>query len=225
MAGATMLDNRPYSQWVVLFCSGAGRRLNLVGTPNKDLRQVSSETTGATGLAGRYATALFELADADGVLDQVADDLERLEAMIHASDDLTRLIRSPVISREDQTRAMAALMEKSAMGELSVRFVGVVAQNRRLFVLPDMITAYRALLAAHRGEASVEVISAKTLSEKQRTAIGAALKKAVGARIALDVKVDPGLLGGLIVRVGSRMFDSSLSTKLQHLRLAMKGVG
>ena len=154
-----------------------------------------------------------------------ADDLERLEAMIHASDDLTRLIRSPVISREDQTRAMAALMEKYAMGELSVRFVGVVAQNRRLFVLPDMIAAYRALLAAHRGEASVEVISAKTLSEKQRTAIGAALKKAVGATIALDLKVDPGLLGGLIVRVGSRMFDSSLSTKLQHLRLAMKGVG
>ncbi|MCZ6608025.1 MAG: F0F1 ATP synthase subunit delta [Alphaproteobacteria bacterium] len=186
---------------------------------------MSSKTTGATGLAGRYATALFELADADGVLDQVADDLERLESMIHASDDLTRLIRSPVISREDQTRAMAALMEKYAMGELSVRFVGVVAQNRRLFVLPEMIAAYRALLAAHRGEASVEVISAKTLSEKQRTAIGAALKKAVGARIALDVKVDPGLLGGLIVRVGSRMFDSSLSTKLQHLRLAMKGVG
>ena len=225
MAGATMLDNRPNSHWVVLFFSGAGRLLNVVGTPDKDLRQVSSETTGATGLAGRYATALFELADADGGLDQVADDLGRLEAMIHASDDLTRLIRSPVISREDQTRAMAALMEKSAMGELSVRFVGVVAQNRRLFVLPDMIAAYRALLAAHRGEASVEVISAKTLSEKQRTAIGAALKKAVGARIALDVKVDPGLLGGLIVRVGSRMFDSSLSTKLQHLRLAMKGVG
>ena len=185
---------------------------------------MSSKTTGATGLAGRYATALFELADADGVLDQVADDLERLEAMIHASDDLTRLIRSPVISREDQTRAMVALMEKYAMGELSVRFVGVVAQNRRLFVLPDMIAAYRALLAAHRGEASVEVVSAKTLSEKQRTAIGAALKKAVGATIALDLKVDPGLLGGLVVRVGSRMFDSSLSTKLQHLRLAMKGV-
>ena len=186
---------------------------------------MSSKTTGATGLAGRYATALFELAEADGALDQVADDLGRLEAMIHVSDDLIRLIRSPVISRADQTRAMTALMEKSAMAELSVRFVGVVTQNRRLFVLPHMITAYRALLAAHRGEASVEVVSAKTLSEKQRTAIGAALKKAVGATIVLDLKVDPGLLGGLVVRVGSRMFDSSLSTKLQHLRLAMKGVG
>ncbi len=184
-----------------------------------------SETTGATGLAGRYATAVFEMAEADGALDRVADDLGRLAAMIRGSDDLTRLIRSPVISREDQKRAMAALMEKSGMGELSVRFVGVVAQNRRLFVLPDMITAYRALLAAHRGEASVEVVSATTLTKNQRTAIGAALKKAVGGRIALDVKVDPGLLGGLIVRVGSRMIDSSLSTKLQHLRLAMKGVG
>ncbi len=186
---------------------------------------MSSKTTGATGLAGRYATAVFEMAEADGALDRVADDLERLAAMIHASDDLTRLIRSPVISRQDQMRAMAALMENSGMDELSVRFVGVVAQNRRLFVLPDMIAAYRALLAAHRGEASVEVISAKTLTEKQRTAIGGALKKAVGAKVALDVKVDSGLLGGLIVRVGSRMFDSSLNTKLQHLRLAMKGVG
>ncbi len=186
---------------------------------------MSSKTTGATGLAGRYATAVFEMAEAGGALDRVADDLERLAAMIHASDDLARLIRSPVISRQDQKRAMAALMEKSGMDELSVRFVGVVAQNRRLVVLPDMIAAYRALLAAHRGEASVEVISAKTLTEKQRTAIGAALKKAVGAKVALDVKVDSGLLGGLIVRVGSRMIDSSLSTKLHHLRLAMKGVG
>ena len=144
MAGATMLDNRPCSHGVVLFFSGAGRLLNLVGTPNKDLRQVSSETTGATGLAGRYATALFEIADADGVLDQVADDLERLESMIHASDDLTRLIRSPVISRQDQKRAMAALMEKSGMDELSVRFVGVVAQNC-LFNIFNKIYKFRSI--------------------------------------------------------------------------------
>jgi len=120
---------------------------------------------------------------------------------------------------------MAALMEKAAMGELTRRFVGVVAENRRLFVLPDMIAAYGALLAAHRGEARVEVISARTLTEKQLTAIGAALKKAVGGRVAVDEKVDPGLLGGLIVRVGSRMVDSSLATKLQRLGLAMKGIG
>ena len=176
-------------------------------------------------MAGRYATALFELADGDKLLDQVAGDLERLAAMMDASDDLRRLIRSPVIARDDQGRAMEALMDKAEMGGLTRRFVGLVARNRRLFALPDMIAAYRALIADRRGETTAEVVSAKALSDKQLSAIGESLRAAVGTRVAVAARVDPGLLGGLVVKVGSRMVDSSLSTKLQQLRLAMKGVG
>ena len=186
---------------------------------------MSTGTTGATGLAGRYAAALFDLAETDKLLDQAAGDLERLGGMIGESADLKRLIRSPVIAREDQSRAIGAVMEKAELCDLVRRFVGVVAQNRRLFVLPDMIIAYRDLLAARRGEATAEVVSAAELSEKQFTDIGASLKKAIGTKITVDARVDPELLGGLVVKVGSRMIDSSLRTKLQQLRLAMKGVG
>ncbi len=184
-----------------------------------------SDSSGATGLAGRYATALFELADGDKLLDQVAGDLGRLTAMIDDSEDLRRLIRSPVIARDDQARAMDALMDKAEMGDLTRRFVGLVARNRRLFALPDMIAAYRSLIAARRGETTAEVVSAKALSEQQLAAIGDSLRAAVGTRVAVATRVDPGLLGGLVVKVGSRMIDSSLRTKLQQLRLAMKGVG
>ncbi len=180
---------------------------------------------GATGLAGRYATALFELADADKQLDDVAGDLAAVGAMIESSDDLTRLIRSPVISRDDQARAVMAVLEKAKIGELATKFVGVVARNHRLFALPAMIKGYHALLAARRGEATAEVVSAKKLSDRQLKAIGKSLKSAVGTKVAIDARVDAELLGGLVVKVGSRMVDSSLRTKLGQLRLAMKGIG
>ena len=186
---------------------------------------MSSKTTGATGLAGRYAAALFDLAEAEKLLDQAAEDLGTLGDMIGESDDLRRLIRSPVISREDQNRAIGTIMERAGICDLIRRFVGVVTQNRRLFALPDMILAYVNILARHRGEATAEVVSAKALTEKQFTDIGDSLKKAIGSKITVDAKVDPDLLGGLVVKVGSRMVDSSLRTKLQQLRLAMKGVG
>ena len=186
---------------------------------------MASKTTGATGLAGRYAAALFDLAEAEKLLDQAAEDLIRLGQMIDDSDDLKRLIRSPVVSRDDQNRAIAALMEKAGICDLIRRFVGVVTQNRRLFALPDMILAYVSLLARRRGEATAEVVSAKELTESQFTAIGDSLKKAIGTKVAVSATVDPELLGGLVVKVGSRMVDSSLRTKLQQLRLAMKGVG
>ena len=180
---------------------------------------------GATGLAGRYATALFDLAETEKQLDRVADDLGALAAMIESSADLKRLIRSPVISRDDQGRAMAEVLDKAGMSELVRNFVGVVAGNRRLFALPSMIAGYRSLLAARRGEATAEVVSARALTKKQLEAIAARLKKAIGTTVAVSTKVDAGLLGGLVVKVGSRMVDSSLRTKLQRLRFAMKGVG
>lgn len=186
---------------------------------------MSAEITGATGLAGRYATALFELAEQEKQLDRVADDLDDLGAMVEASADLKRLVRSPVISREDQGRAMAEILKKAGMSELTRNFVGVIARNRRLFALSSMIGAYRSLLAAARGEATAEVTSARALTKKQVEAIGSQLKKVVGTNVAVNATVDEGLLGGLVVRVGSRMIDSSLRTKLQRLRFAMKGIG
>ena len=180
---------------------------------------------GATGLAGRYATALFDLAESDKLLDRVAKDLGQLGGMIRESGDLTRLIRSPVISREDQGRAFAAILEKAKMSELTRRFVGVVAQNRRLFQLPVMIAAFQALLAQSRGEVSAVVVSAAPLTQTQLNKISGSLKKAIGSDVAVDARVDEGLLGGLVVKVGSRMVDSSLRTKLQKLGFAMKGIG
>jgi F-type H+-transporting ATPase subunit delta len=186
---------------------------------------VSSNVIGATGLAGRYATALFELAEADKQLDEVANDLLAIDQMLEKSDDLKRLIRSPVISRDNQGMAMAAVMEAAKARELSRKFIGLVAQNRRLFVLPAMIKAYQALIKVLRGESTAEVVSAKKLSAKQLKEIEDALKNATGTNVSVDASVDESLLGGLIVKVGSRMVDSSLKTKLNQLRFSMKGVG
>ena len=186
---------------------------------------MSSETAGASGLAGRYATALFEMAESGNQIDQVSDDLQALDAMLADSEDLQRLVRSPVLSREDQARAIAALAEKAGLSDLTRRFLGVVAANRRLFGLSSMIRGFRDLVALNRGEATAEVVSAKELTDAQMTAVGDALKEAVGKAVTVEASVDPDLLGGLVVKVGSRMVDSSLRTKLQQLRLSMIGVG
>lgn len=182
-----------------------------------------SETIGV--IAERYAAALFDLADSQGALDQVAGDLKTLNAMIRASADLGRLLDSPVLSRADQGKAIAALAQAAGFSTLTRNFLGLAAQNRRLFALPGMIGAYLARLAARRGEIAASVASAAALTPAQLDALTTTLKTTFGASVELDVKVDPSLLGGLVVKVGSRMVDSSLKTKLQHLKLAMKGVG
>lgn len=186
---------------------------------------MSANTIGATGLAGRYATALFSLASKEKILDQVAEDLRHLDAMINANKDLERLIHSPVISREDQGQALAAVLIKAGMCKLSLNFVGTIAQNRRLFFISQMIAAYHSLLADQRGESTAEVVTAVTLTEKQIEQISKSLKKAIGTNVAIKAKVDENILGGLIIKIGSRMVDGSLKTKLQHLRFAMKGTG
>lgn len=183
---------------------------------------MSSEIAGASGLAGRYATALYELAEADKKLDDVAQDLASLRSMIDASADLTRLIRSPVISRDNQVAAITAVMDEAKLNELTKRFVGVVASNRRLFALSNMIKQFQALLAQRRGELTAEVTSAQALTADQRSAIEENLRKAMGAKVAVDARVDEGLLGGLVVRIGSRMVDSSIRTKLQQLRISLR---
>lgn len=176
-------------------------------------------------LAGRYASALLDLADERKALDEVADDLKGLRSLIAESEDLRRLLGSPIFSREEQRKAMSALMDKVETGDLTRRFVLVVAENHRLFALAGMIEAYLAELARRRGEITAEVTAARSLSDGQQAALLEALRSAVGSKVQLDLKVDPALIGGLIVKVGSRMIDSSLRSKLQRLQLAMKGVG
>ena len=183
------------------------------------------EDTSLSGLAGRYALALLDLADDKKELDSVAQDLRGLRDIIAESEDLRRLIRSPLFTRQQQGQAMAAVLDKAGIGELTRRFVLLVAQNRRLFALTRMIDAYLAELARRRGEVTARVTSARALTDGQHRALTAALRKEVGAKVKIDVEVDPGLIGGLVVRVGSRMIDNSLRNKLQRLQLAMKGAG
>lgn len=186
---------------------------------------MAARGTGAGGLAARYAAALFELADTQKAIDRVAADLAELKAMIAGSAELRALIRSPLLSREQQSRAMAALLKQAASSDLVQKFAGLVAQNRRLFALPQMIDEFLAELARRRGEMRAEVTAAKALSERQQAALAEAIRRSVGGKVSVDVKIDPALIGGLVVKVGSRMIDSSLRTKLQRLTLAMKGVG
>ena len=177
----------------------------------------------ASGLAGRYAVALFELAQERRELDTVAGDLHSLREMLAASADLQRLIRSPVLSREEQARALAALGERAGLAPLTRQFLGLLAHKRRLFALPQVIEAYDAMLAEHRGAVGAEVVSAVPLSPEQLESVQQQLAAAVGQTVKLSTAVDPGLLGGLIVRVGSRMIDASIRTKLHQLELALKG--
>jgi len=186
---------------------------------------VAREHTGLSGLAGRYALALLELAEEARALDEVADDLRGLRGLIAQSADLRRLIHSPLISRADQAAAMAAILDKAGVGDLTRRFVLIVAGNRRLFALAEMIDAFLADLARRRGEVTAHVTSAAELSAEQRDALIDALKAKVGSKVKVEVEVDRSLIGGLIVKVGSRMIDSSLRGKLRRLQLVMKGVG
>jgi F-type H+-transporting ATPase subunit delta len=200
-------------------------RPSLPGALIEDRFPLASEATGVASLAERYAAALFELADERHALDAVAGDLRGLRTMLHESQDLARLLRSPVLSREDQAKAIAALSERAGLSELTRDFLGVVAGNRRLFAVPAMIEAYLNQLAERRGEVTAEITTAQPLNEMQQNTLGEQLRRAVGRRVTVDLRVDPSLLGGMIVKVGSRMIDGSLKSRLHRLQLAMKGVG
>ena len=186
---------------------------------------MAAESTGVSGLAERYAAALFELADERHALDAAAADLRELRAMLHESGDLMRLVRSPVLSRAEQGKAMAALGERASLSPLTRDFLAVVARNRRLFAVPAMIAAYLGKLAARRGEVTAEIVAAQKLSPAQETALGEQLRRVVGSRVTIDVRVDPSLLGGMVLKIGSRMVDGSLKGQLQRLQLSMKSIG
>lgn len=178
-----------------------------------------------SGVPGRYATALFELAEEANSIDKVGDDLGAFQTLLDGSDDLKRLVSSPVFGAGEQLGAIDAILSKSKIGGLAANFIRLATVNRRLFAIPQMISAYRALVADARGEMTAEVTSAEKLSAAQVTKLKSALKATVGRDVQLETKIDASILGGLIVRVGSRMVDSSLRTKLQNLKTSMKGVG
>ncbi|TMK43489.1 MAG: F0F1 ATP synthase subunit delta [Alphaproteobacteria bacterium] len=186
---------------------------------------MAAEDPSVSGVSGRYATALFELARDQKSVDSVKVDLDRFDAMLADSADLKRLVRSPVFSADTQSKALTAVLDKSGISGISANFLKVLTANRRLFAVTDVIRAFRALVAKFKGEATADVAVAETLSDKHLDALKAALKTVTGKDVALNVKVDTSLIGGLVVKLGSRMVDSSLRTKLNSIKHAMKEAG
>ena len=193
---------------------------------DKEARGLAKEETYVTGMAGRYAQALFDLARDSKTTDQVAKDVAAFQAMIDESDDLRRFLKSPAFSSEDQIKAIEALLNKAGIAGTAANFMKLVAQKRRLFALPDMIRDYTKLYDAERGVSRAEVTVAEPLKDAHLLAIKDALAKVAGSdSVDVTVKVDPSIIGGMIVKLGSRMVDSSLKTKLNSLRIRMKEVG
>ncbi|MEO1397735.1 MAG: F0F1 ATP synthase subunit delta [Pseudomonadota bacterium] len=178
-----------------------------------------------SGVAERYASALFELAVSEKAIPAVEKDVKSLGDLLKGSDDLMRLVRSPVFRAEEQVNALNAVLKKAKVGGMVANFVRVVAGNRRLFAVPDMLNSFHQKLAAHRGEMTADVSVAEKLTAAQTKELQATLKGVVGKDVALNVTLDPSLLGGMIVKVGSRQIDTSLRTKLSTLKLALKEVG
>jgi F-type H+-transporting ATPase subunit delta len=186
---------------------------------------MAGEETIVSGVAGRYATALFELAREAGNLDQIRGELDAFDALAASNPDLMRLIRSPVFGAEEQTKALAAVLERAGIGGLTAQFLKVVTANRRLFAVRPIINAFRSLAARHKGEVTAEVTVAERLSDARFAEIKDALAAVTGKNVHVDMHVNPSIIGGLIVKLGSRMVDSSLRSKLNAIKHAMKEAG
>ncbi len=174
-------------------------------------------------LSGRYATALFDLAKDSKSIDAVGKSLESVRAALGASDDFRSLTTNPLLTRDEASKGVAAVAKAMKLDKLTVNFLGVLAQNRRLPQLGAVIASFEALAANHRGEATAEVTSAHKLDAAQVAALKKQLKAKVGRDVAVSQKVDPAILGGLVVKIGSQMIDSSIRTRLNTLATAMKG--
>ena len=174
---------------------------------------------------GRYASALYDLAIEQNQVKPVEQSMIALQGLLDQSEDLRRLVRSPVFSADEQSKAIEAVLAKVGITGLTANFIKLITRNRRLFAVPEMIKAYRTLAARGRGEAEAEVTSAVALTDAQMQQLKETLKASVGKDVTVTPRVDPALLGGLVVKVGSRMIDSSLRTKLHNLKTAMKEVG
>jgi F-type H+-transporting ATPase subunit delta len=178
-----------------------------------------------SGVAGRYATALFELALEQKSVDVVKADLDRFAAMVDDNPELARLVRSPVFTADEQARALTAVLSNAGIGGLAAKFLLLVASNRRLFAVRQILRDFRLLVAQYKGEVTAEVTVAEKLDDKYLGGLKSALKNVTGKDVDLDVKIDPSIIGGLIVKLGSRMVDTSLKTKLNAIKHAMKETG
>ena len=183
---------------------------------------MATDETMTASVAGRYASALFDLAKEQNAVAAVEADLGKFDALLGMSEDLRNLVQSPVVSATEQGKALAAVLAKAGIGGTTANFVALVAKNRRLFVIPQMIANFRTLAAKARGEVTAEVTSAQPLTDAQTAALKESLRASAGNNIILATKVDVSLLGGLVVKIGSRMIDSSLKTKLANLSVALK---
>jgi F-type H+-transporting ATPase subunit delta len=178
-----------------------------------------------SGVAARYATAVFELAREGGSIEKVEADLGAIEAALAESPDLREMISSPVFSRQDTVNAVRAIADRMGLGIEATNTLALMASNRRLFILPAVIARVKAMIAADRGEVSAEVSAAKPLTEAQAADLREKLSASVGKDVELKVTVDESLIGGLVVRIGSRMIDTSIRSKLAKLQNVMKEVG
>ncbi len=186
---------------------------------------MTDRTSSVSGVAERYASALFDLAKDELRLISVESDLNKVRDLLNESADLRRMVASPVFSAEEQERAIAAVLERAGIGGLVGNFVRLVARNRRLFALPGILTAFQSLMARDRGEATAQVTSAQPLTEDQKNELKTVIRDRLGKTVTIEAKVDPAILGGLIVKVGSRMIDTSLRTKLMTMKTHLKEVG
>ena len=186
---------------------------------------MANSDTITSAVTARYASALFDLALSEKKIPAVEKDLARFDALLEGSDDLKRLVTAPVFSADDQFKAIDALLTKAKITGLVGNFVRVVAKNRRLFAMNGMLGAFKKLVADHKGETTADVTVAKALTAAQEKELKAALKSTVGKDVAINATIDPSILGGMIVKVGSRQIDTSLKTRLSSLKLALKEVG
>jgi F-type H+-transporting ATPase subunit delta len=183
---------------------------------------MTGEDSIVSGMAGRYATAVFDLALEQDAIDAVRADLDRFDALVRESADLARLVRSPAFSTDEQLRALTPVLAHAGISGTAESFLKLVAANRRLFAVRDMIKGFRKLVARHRGEITAEVTLAEAPGAAQLAAITDALKAVTGKHVQVDLRIDPAILGGLVVKLGSRMVDTSLRTRLNGIRQAMK---
>ncbi len=195
----------------------------IFSVPNEDVDRVENSGGIQASLPGRYATALFELARDAKAIDKVEASLTTVRAALDQSADFKTLTTSPLIARGAATKAVAAVAKMLKLDATTTKFLGVLADNRRLAQLPAIIRAFRQLAANFRGETTAEVTSAHALSDDQVAALKQSLRQRIGREVSVDLSVDPSLLGGLVVRIGSQMIDSSIKTRLHTLALAMKG--
>jgi F-type H+-transporting ATPase subunit delta len=194
------------------------------GAPAVMGSRVAQVETSMSGVAGRYAVALFELASESGKTDAVSADLQRFAALIEESDDLKRLVRSPVFTPEQQQAAVGAILDRVGIGGIAGNFIRLVVRKRRLFAFPAMTRAFEALLAERKGIVPAEVTVAEPMPDQMLAELKAALRKTAGSEVSLGVKVNPDIIGGMVVKLGHRMIDASLKTKLNALRVAMREV-